>query len=183
MWKKDLKTLVLLLLTMLVWAVVYNMLTSCTKTTQKLVTTHDTVYVAHSLIDSTYESNSAHEKDFTSKTDTIIKTDIRHDTITLRDSVYVREKGDSLYIYKEKWRTKIDIRHDTILKVKTDTLYRTRTDTLTIIRYTDRTDSAYTASHNSQKQVRQRRTFPWWSVPLSLLVLFAVIRIIRSKAH
>ena len=131
MWKKDLKTILLLLFFMLLFGVLYS-LVSCTKTTQKVVTTHDTVFVAHSSVDSTYEGNFGHEKDFTSKTDTIIKNVVKRDSVLIRDSVYVREKGDSIYIYKEKWRTKIDIKHDTIFKSKTDTVYKSKTDTVVL---------------------------------------------------
>lgn len=193
MWKKDLRTLLLLLLTMLIWAVVYNMLTSCTKTTQRFVTTHDTVYVEHSSKDSTYEGNSAHENDFVSKvdtfvqvkTDTIIKTITKRDSVVFRDSVYVKEKGDSVYIYKEKWRERLVFMHDTLYKSRTDTLrqivrdtiYKERTDTLRVIQFVERGDSAYRATDVGQTIVKERRTFAWLKVLGVMVAVFGAIAV------
>lgn len=171
MWKKDLKTILLLLLCMLLWAIVYNMLTSCTKTAQKLVETHDTVYVERQSTDSTVVQQRASDTVFVARTDTFVKTDVRRDSIVVKDSVYVREKGDSVYIYKEKWRTKVDIRHDTVFKARTDTVYQSKTDTLTVYRFIERRDSTDISSSDREKVVKERRTFGW----LKALGVFVLI--------
>ena len=189
MWKKDLRTLLLLLLTMLLWAVVYNMLTSCTKTTQKLVTTHDTVYVAHSSVDSTNTHHGTSDSLVKSKTDTIyqVKTDtiikniVKRDSVVVRDSVYVREKGDSVFVYKEKWRERLVFAHDTLYKSRTDTLwrvsrdtvYQSKTDTVTVYRFVERNDSAYQAKSDKEKVVKERRSFAWLKILGALLICLA----------
>ena len=157
---------------MLIWAVVYNMLTSCTKTVQKLVETHDTIYVEHSVIDSSNVQHGASDTIYVAKTDTFIKTDVRHDSIFVKDSVYVREKGDSVYIYKEKWRTKVDLRHDTVYKAKTDTLYQTKNDTIVIYRFIERGDSAYNSKTDSQTIVKKRRTLDWLKIAGVFVLIF-----------
>ena len=169
MWKKDLKTLLLLLLCMLLWAVVYNMLTSCTRTVQKLVETHDTVYVEKQSTDTLTTHETATDTVYVARTDTVVRTDIRRDSVVVRDSVFVREKGDTLYIYKERWRERLVMGHDTVFRVKTDTVLKTKTDTLTIYRFVERKDSANVSSSDKEKQVKERRTFGWLKV-LGLLV-------------
>lgn len=191
MWKKDLRTLLLLLLTMLMWAVVYNMLTGCTKTTQKLVTTHDTVFVAHSSVDSTNVQEKASDSLVTAKTDTVyqvktdtvVKTVTKRDSVVVRDSVYVREKGDSVYVYREKWRERIVFAHDTLYKSRTDTLwrvshdtvYQSKTDTVTIYRFVERNDSAYQSKSDKEKVVKEKRTFGWLKTLGVLALIFAGI--------
>ena len=55
-----------------------------------------------------------------SDTTSYVQRSATHDTIYLRDSVYVREvlKGDTIYLtrtqYRDRWRTQIV--HDTVLK-------------------------------------------------------------------
>lgn len=46
----------------------------------------------------------------------------RVDSIFQKDSIFIREKGDSTYIYKELIRYKYRYIHDTTYRVKTDTL-------------------------------------------------------------
>ena len=193
MWKEDLRTILLLLFFMLLFGVLYS-LSSCTKTTQKFVTTHDTVYVEHSSKDSTYEGNFGHENDFVSKTDTIIqvKTDtiikniVKRDSVVFRDSVYVREKGDSVYVYKEKWRERLVFKHDTLYKSRTDTLrqivrdtvFKERTDTLRVIQFVERNDSSYLSKSDKEKVVKERRTFGWLKALGAIAVIFGIIWIL-----
>lgn len=56
------------------------------------------------------------------KTDTVIQTKVQKDSLFLHDSVYVKEKGDSVLI--ERWHTKYITRerHDTTYISKTDTV-------------------------------------------------------------
>lgn len=195
MWKKDLRTLLLLLLTMLIWAVVYNMLTSCTKTTQKLVTTHDTVYVAHSSVDSTNVQEKASDSLVTAKTDTVyqvktgtvVKTVTKRDSVVARDSICVREKGDSVFIYKEKWRERLVFAHDTLYKSRTDTVrkivrdtvYKSKTDTVTIYRSVERNDSAYQSKSDKEKVIKERRTLGWLKVLGVFALLFSAFGVWR----
>ena len=62
----------------------------------------------------------------TEKLDSIFINAIQRDSIYLRDSIYVREKGDTLYKYVEKIRYKYITRQDTITRyeLKVDTVYR-----------------------------------------------------------
>ena len=56
------------------------------------------------------------------QTDTLYVEKVQVDSIYKRDSVMVREKGDTVYIYKEKIRDRYRLLRDTIRVVKTDTV-------------------------------------------------------------
>lgn len=60
----------------------------------------------------------------TAHTDTLIRNVARLDSIYVRDSIYVYQKGDTITKYVEKWRYKY--------KTKTDTLYIAKRDTVTV---------------------------------------------------
>lgn len=186
---------------MLIIAVAISM-AGCTRTVEKSVVSHDTVYVAHNISDSTAIDHSAHENDFVSKRDTIIRivcdtvvrADIRHDTLMVRDSVYVREKGDSVYIYKERIRDRILAAHDTLWRTRTDTVrdiirdtvIQTRTDTLRVIHFVERGDSAYHAVDSDKMTVMERRTFGWLKLLAGVLLIFAGISVwlrLRKPTH
>ena len=164
MWKRDIKTILLLLLCMLLWAIVYNMLTSCTRTAQKLTVTHDTVYVEHHTTDTLTVHETLSDSLLTAKIDTFIQTNIVRDSVFVRDSIYVKEKGDPVYIYKEKWRTKVDLRHDTV--------YKAKTDTIVIYRFIERGDSAYNSKTDSQTIVKKRRTLDWLKIAGVFVLIF-----------
>ena len=55
-------------------------------------------------------------------TDTLIQTTVRHDSVMLHDSIYQKEKGDTILI--EKWHTKYRERlvHDTLYQHRVDTI-------------------------------------------------------------
>lgn len=40
-----------------------------------------------------------------------------------RDSIFIKEKGDTMYIFKEKWRWRDRTRVDTIYRVRVDSVY------------------------------------------------------------
>lgn len=176
---------------MLLLAVAYCIAVGCTRTVQQNVVTHDTVYVAHNATDSTAITNSGHENNFASKTDTVykvrtdtvVRTDIRRDTLMVRDSVYVRERGDSVYIYKERIRDRIQTAHDTLWRTRTDTVrdiirdtvVQTKTDTVRVIRFVERGDSAYLHNQSSQTTVKERRTLAWLKLLAGALLVFAGI--------
>ena len=56
------------------------------------------------------------------RTDTTYITKLQHDSIYMRDSIMVTEKGDTVRI--EKWHTKYveSIRHDTVYKARVDSV-------------------------------------------------------------
>lgn len=60
----------------------------------------------------------------TTKTDSIYISLFERDSIYVHDSVYVRDKGDTVYIEKVKYLYKE--------KVRTDTIYAERTDSIRI---------------------------------------------------
>ena len=65
----------------------------------------------------------------TEKLDSIFINAIQRDSIYLRDSIYVREKGDTVYKYVEKLRYKYVNSVDTLYRtiVRVDTAYVDRT--------------------------------------------------------
>lgn len=54
--------------------------------------------------------------------DTTYVDKVQIDSVYRRDSVYVREKGDTIYIYKEKIRDRYRYIHDTTRVVKVDSV-------------------------------------------------------------
>lgn len=66
-----------------------------------------------------------YERVFTRRDTTYI---VKHDSVTFydRDSIFVREKGDTVYKYVEKWRWRD--------RVRVDTFYRTRIDSVALER-------------------------------------------------
>ena len=192
---REVKTIVLLLLCALLLSVVFA--SSCTRTTKEVIT-HDTIFVAAHYMDSTSTIDVAHENNFVSKSDTIIKTKSdtvfktisKTDSIFIKDSIYIKEKGDSVFIYKEKWNTKYIDRHDTILsarvdtvyRFRTDTIYKTKTDTLRIYRFIERNDSTHKATSSNTERVKQNRTLSWLKWLAVAIVAFAVVGwLVRAK--
>lgn len=49
---------------------------------------------------------------------------VKRDSVTFydRDSIFIREKGDTVYQYVERWRWRDRVRVDTIIRVKVDSL-------------------------------------------------------------
>lgn len=164
MWKRDLRTLLLLLLTMLLWAVAYNMLTSCSRTVSKAVETHDTVFVEKVLTDTNTVYTSSADTLYILRTDTVRVSEMRRDSVVVRDSVFVREKGDSVYVYRERWRERLVLAHDTVVRAKTDTVVRMKTDTVTVYRFVERKDSANHSSQSEKETVKERRQISWLKV-------------------
>ena len=54
--------------------------------------------------------------------DTIWRERTRVDSLYLRDSVYIRERGDTIYIYKEHTRDRYILRTDTLVRVRVDSV-------------------------------------------------------------
>ena len=51
------------------------------------------------------------------------------DSVFGRDSIFVREKGDTIYKYVERWRYRDRIIRDTVYRSKTDSVYIDRVTT------------------------------------------------------
>lgn len=184
MWKKDLRTILLLLFMMLIFGVVYS-LVSCTKT-QKTLVTHDTVFVAHSLTDSVKTHHGASDSLVAAhsdtlyivKSDSVVRASASVDSFVVRDSVYVREKGDSVYVYKEKWRERLVFmrdtlyksRTDTVLKIVRDTVYKAVHDTVCVYKSVEKGDSTYQSREMEKETIKERRTLSWLKV-LGVMVL------------
>ncbi len=57
------------------------------------------------------------------KADTIYIVRQARDSVYCRDSVYVREKSDTVYMYVEKWRVRVKTVTDTLYLSKVDSMY------------------------------------------------------------
>lgn len=99
--------------------------------------------------------SSLSETEHITHRDTLHLTQIRHDSVIVRDSVRLMERmvGDTLYIEKHHWHTSERVR------VVRDTVYRTVRDT------------TYVASHASTRVVGSSSSVPW----LRLLLLAAAV--------
>lgn len=58
----------------------------------------------------------------TTKTDSVYFNKLVHDSIIIKDSVYVKEKGDTIYQYKYKYIYKDKSVHDTLYIERTDSV-------------------------------------------------------------
>lgn len=147
----------------------YFCITGCTKTVKSVTGVRDTVYVEHSSTDTLNVRERASDTLYVTKVDTLYRTLINN--VLQRDSVYIREKGDTVLVYKEHWNT--EHLHDTLYKVKTDTVYKVKTDTIVVYKASERDDSAYIAKEKSKEVVKQKKD--WRSRLIIGLLGFAVI--------
>lgn len=71
------------------------------------------------------------------RTDTTYLTRVRHDSIYVRDSIYVLQKGDTVTKTVERWRY--------LYRDRVDTLYKSMTDTVTVhdVEYRDKPERWY----------------------------------------
>lgn len=92
----------------LLWILAALLLTSCAATKRTTTETREREY------------------NNTQRLDSLFKSTLSRDSIYIHDSIYVREKGDTLYKYVEKIRYKYITRQDTITRytLKVDTVYR-----------------------------------------------------------
>jgi hypothetical protein len=62
----------------------------------------------------------------TIKTDTVYQSKVKHDSVHVRDSIYVKEwqKGDTIFVNRDRWRIEYLSKevHDTIYKSKVDSV-------------------------------------------------------------
>lgn len=98
------------------------------------------------------------------KTDTVIQTKVQKDSLFLHDSVYVKEKGDSVLI--ERWHTKY------ITRERHDTTYISKTDTIPV---------PYPVTKYVEKQLSkpQKGLMTLGILSLMALVIFLAIKIKR----
>lgn len=57
------------------------------------------------------------------KTDSIYINKVEVDSIYMQDSVYIKEKGDTIYMYKYKYLNRYKLLTDTMYVSKTDTIF------------------------------------------------------------
>lgn len=76
--------------------------------------------------DSTYSS--------VQRLDSLFRVMMQRDSIHQRDSIYIREKGDTVTKYVERTKYRIVTRTDTVYRdrLRIDTLYINRTDSVTV---------------------------------------------------
>ena len=146
-----------MILLMWVLAVVYAVLTSCTRTVQRVVETHDTIYVGHTDVASRDSVASRTDSVRVAKRDSTERIVVHRDSVVVRDSVFVRERGDTLYIYKERWNERLVVRHDTIREVATDTMV-VYVDRMVAVRDSAvKADTTYRSATAGKVVVKERR--------------------------
>lgn len=182
---KSLKAILYVILLMLALCFAYFCVAGCNRTVKNVVTTHDTIIEVHFLHDTTNVQHTAHDTVYVGRRDTIRTYKVYHDSVEIRDSIFIKEKGDSVYVYKEKWNTRIDIRHDTVYKAKADTVYKCITDTQYIYRAVSSADSLKQSTDKQHEIVKQKRS--WWSwgkylIPLAIFAgAFFLIKYLRKQ--
>lgn len=95
--------------------------------------------------------------------DTTYIKEVQVDSVYKRDSVYVREKGDTIYIYKEKVRDRYKLLRDTIRVVRVDSVA------------VERINEVQVAAPLSWWQKAKIRAF-WWLAGAVLLLALWVFR-------
>lgn len=68
-----------------------------------------------------------HDTQYITKTDSIYITKV--DKQVVKDSVFIKEKGDTFYVYKYRYVDRYKV--DTLIRERTDTVYKTITETKT----------------------------------------------------
>lgn len=93
----------------------------------------------YKVIDHDYQTKT--DSTYETKRDTIIETKLVRDSIYVRDSLVLREKGDT--IFSEKWHTKYieRLRIDTVREVSKDTVFVLRTDSVQTHKETEKQPS------------------------------------------
>lgn len=180
------------LLYFILLTVIVSFSAGCTRTVKDIVTTNDTI------ISNTHEKDSSDnyvsKKDsvviiktdtvYESKTDTVYEVKYKQDSICVRDSIFVKEKNDTVFYYKEKWNTKIVQLRDTVYKSRTDTVYRTKSDTVyrenndtvVIYRFIDRDSNTYQSSEKNEVKVKKKLSLNGWVLyPLIILMIGAAV--------
>lgn len=149
MLKLILKWLCMWLIPALVVALFLIMLPGCTRTTSKTITKADTIQSVK-----------------TEYRDRIVE---RVDTFKDIQNNFVYIKGDTMVIYRDRWRDR----------------YKDRTDTL----YINKVDTCYLAKWNTAKevQIKEVKVIKWWEwlivIGLSLFNVWYILRNIRKRTE
>lgn len=95
--------------------------------------------------------------------DTTYVQQVKVDSVYRRDSVFVREKGDTVFIYKERIRDRYVFRHDTLRLVKVDSVAVERVKEVKVEKPLSAWETAKIAAF-------------WWLVASVLLLLLWTFR-------
>lgn len=89
------------------------------------------------------------------RADTVRLVTERRDSVFRLDSVFVLQKGDTVVInrYRERWRDRREVVHDTTVAVRADTIR---------------------VPYPVEKTVEIEKPFPWWSKLLMLVGILAL---------
>lgn len=89
------------------------------------------------------------------RADTVRLVTERRDSVFRLDSVFVFQRGDTVVInrYRERWRDRREVVHDTTVAVRTDTIR---------------------VPYPVEKTVEVEKPFPWWSKLLMLVGILAL---------
>lgn len=82
----------------------------------------------------TYQVQQDSTHSSTQRLDSLFRVMMQHDSIYQRDSIYIREKGDTITKYVERIRYQLERRTDTLYRdlLRIDTLVVVRTDSVTV---------------------------------------------------
>lgn len=99
-------------------------------------------------------------------TDTLVQTKVQHDSIVLRDSIHVSEKGDTVRI--ERWHTQL------VRKEVHDTTYIHKTDSVPV---------PYPVTEYTERQLTWWQRTQMYAGDLLLLILlgYMIITIIKKR--
>lgn len=97
------------------------------------------------------------------RTDTLIQTRVQHDSVMLKDSINVRESGDTVYF--TRWRTQL------VKKEVHDTTYISKTDSVPV---------PYPVTEYVEKPLAWwQKGLMWMGVALMVIVGYRIIRLFR----
>ena len=97
------------------------------------------------------------------KTDTLIQAKVRHDSIFQKDSIHIRESGDTVYF--TRWRTQL------VKKEVHDTTYISKTDSVPV---------PYPVTEYVEKPLAWwQKWLMWMGVSLMVIVGYRIIRLFR----
>ena len=150
---------------------------SCTRTVEKNVISHDTLYIERSNVDTTKFLHDGAMTEKSHKIDTVYIASQSHDTLIVKDSIYVRDTDSLRYIYKERNNTKVVSVHDTIFRWLIDTIRVLETDTLTVYHYANRADSSSHTAEVNTKVIKQKSRPVWVLVVIPLLLAMIVVAV------
>lgn len=154
--------------------IILSLLTGCTRTVKSVVEYHDTIFVSQSDVRKTDSVVRSSDKTLISRVDSAHSVFFRRDSVVIRDSVFVKEKGDTVYIYKERWRTKVVADKDTVLKTKTDTIILHENVEVTVHDTVFVKDSTNHVLDGRKTTVKEKRNL-WGEMKLAFFVAMALV--------